>query len=279
MLSEHASGTFTWRIAMSATDTDADFFNLAVAFSRRRTWPQLFLMVLGGCVAITGIASVAAHIVHQDEQLALPMGQAVGLYLVGSAMFAWGAARGDTGAMPRWLAITVLSGSLFILFAFVAGLLPAIASRAVNRALGSPKTSKTTLASMVLDQSEAEALVGSPAQPSTVSSPARSASAMWQGPTDEAGRSSLLTANVRRSASLAARVRTKLAKPPITRVPDVGDGAVTVRHGKDGEIVGVQAAQGDWVVAMSLHRGKTEVTPTLLRYVSRALERLAQALP
>ena len=65
---------------MPTTDTEPDFFDLAVAFSRRRTWPHLFLMVLGGCVALTGIASVAAHVVHQDEQLALPMGQAVGLY-------------------------------------------------------------------------------------------------------------------------------------------------------------------------------------------------------
>jgi hypothetical protein len=264
---------------MSATDTDSDFFDLAVAFSRRRTWPQLFLMVLGGCVALTGIASVAAHIVHQDEQLALPMGQAVGLYVIGSGMFAWGGARGDTGALPRWLLITVLSGSLFILLAFVAGLLPAMARKAMDRGLGSRKGSKSNLASMVIEQGEAEALVGSPAQPSTVSSPARSASAMWHGPTDEAGRSSMVTANVRRSASLAARVRTKDAKPPITRVPEVGDGAVMMRSGKDGEIVGVQAAQGDWVVAMSLHRGKSDVTPTLLRYVSRALERLAKALP
>ena len=77
--------------------------------------------------------------------------------------------------------ITLLSGSLFILFAFVAGLLPAIASRAIDRAFG-PRRIKTTLASMVVDQSEAE-LVGSPAQPSTVTSPARSANAMWQEPT------------------------------------------------------------------------------------------------
>ena len=265
---------------MPATDVDPDFFDLAVAFSRRRTWPQLLLMVLGGCVALTGIASVASHIVHRDEQLALPMGQAIGLYVIGCGMFAWGAARGDTGALPKWLAITVLSGSLFILLAFVAGLLPAMARKSMDRAL-SRKGSKPNLASMVVDQSEAEALVGSPAQQTTRTSLARSVNVLWQGPADETGRTSLLTVNVRRSTSLADRVRTKDARPPITRVPDVGDGAVMVRRGKDDEIVGVQAAQGDWVVAMSLHRGQAheDPAPTLLGHVSRALVRLSQALP
>ena len=270
---------------MPATDTDPDFFELVVAFSRRRTWPQLLQMVLGGCVALTGIASVAAHIVQQDEHLALPMGQALGLYVAGCAVFAWGGARGDTAALPKWLAITVLSGSLFILFAGVAGLLPAIAGNVVDRFFGPRKGgSKTTLASILINRSEAETLVGSPAEPSSIRSPARSVTAVWQGPPDKRGTSSpapMLTVNVRRSASLAARIRSKDVRPPITRVPDVGDGCVMVRRDAgDAEIVSVQAAQGDWVVGMNLHgHAETDPAPTLLRYVSRALGRLAQALP
>ena len=269
---------------MPATDTDPDFFELAVAFSKRRTWPELLQMFFGGCVALTGIASVAAHIVQRDEQLALPMGQAVGLYIAGSAVFAWGAARGDSRALLRWSAITVLSGALFVLLAAVASL-PAIAGHLMDRYLGPRQGGKKrTLASTVVDRSEAESLVGSPAELSSIRSPARSVIATWQGPLDRPGGSSsapLLTVNVRRSASLAARVRSKSVRPPITRVSDVGDGCVVSRRGTgESVLTGVQAAQGDWVVAVNLHGGaEADPTPTLLRYVSRALGRLAQALP
>lgn len=270
---------------MPATDTDPDFYELVVAFSRRRTWPQLLLMVLGGCIALTGIASMASHIVQQDEHLALPMGQAIGLYIAGSAVFAWGAARGDTAALPKWLAITVLSGSLFILFAGIAGLVPAIARGVLDRFVGPREDGGTpTLASMVVDRGEAEALVGSPAESRDIRTPARSVTAVWQGPPREpgtAGGGSMVTVNVRRSTRLATRVRSEDVQPPIMRVPGVGDGCVVVRRGSGaGETVSVQAAQGDWVVAMSLHgHAEFDPTPALLRYVSRALRRLAQTLP
>lgn len=266
---------------MPATDTDPDFAQAAAAFSRRRTWPQLLEMVLGGCVALTGIASVAAHLIHRDEHLALPMGQAVGLYLAGAIVFAWGGSRGDSVALLKWLAISVLSGSLFIVLAVLTNVLPTLAGGVIDRLFGRRDRGPDTLATLVVDRDDAEALVGTPAKLSHVRSPARSATAVWEGPSAEPTQAPYLTVNVKRSAALAAKVRTKDVRPPITRVPDVGDGCVIARRDAGGrELVSVQASRGDWVVAVGLNSiPTTDPAPALLAHATRALDRLAHALP
>ena len=238
---------------MAATDASPDFAQHVAQFRLRRTWPQLLTMFFGGCVALTGIASVASHIVHTDEDLALPMVTAIALYVGGGAAFSWGGARFETLACSKWLAITLLSGSLFVVAAFVAGLLPFIADNVLARVFG-PKD-KTTLASLLVDKSDVESIIGSPAEdPAKVPSPARSSSVVWHGPLDASKRQSFLTVNVRQSASRAARVRSGSFKPPVTRVPDVEDGCVMARREtSSGVIVSVSAARLDWVVSIGVN--------------------------
>lgn len=261
---------------MAAMDAGPDIAQHVAQFRLRRTWPQLLTMFFGGCVGLTGIASVASHIVHTDEDLALPMVTAIALYIGGGAAFSWGGARFEPSAWPWWLTITLLSGCLFVVAAFLAGVLPAIADNVIARAFG-PR-GKTTLASLLVDRSDVEGLIGFPAEgPAKVPSPARSSSVVWHGPLDSTKRQPFLTVNVRQSTSKAARVRSGSFKPPVTRVPDVEDGCVTVhRDTSSGVIVSVSATRLDWVVSIGVNGFLAEdPQPALLRLVSVALDRLS----
>lgn len=261
---------------MAATDASAGFATHVTQFRLRRTWPQQLTMFFGGCVALTGIASVASHIVHQDEELAVSMVTAIALYVGGGAAFSWGGARFESLAWPRWLAMTLLSGCLFVVAAFIAGLLPFLASNVMARVFG-PKDA-VTLASLLVDTSDVEGIIGAPAEgPSKVPSPARSSSVVWQGPPDSSKRTPNLTVNVRQSAARAATVRTKQYKPPVTRVPNVEDGCIKVRQETShGLIATVRAARLDWVVTIGAHGFLADdPEPALFRLVSAALDRLS----
>ena len=263
---------------MTATDAGPDFAEQVARFQLRRTWPQVLTMFFGGGVALTGIASVASHVVHQDEELALPMVTAVALYLAGGAAFAWGGARFAPAALPKWVAITLLTGSLFVVLAFAAGLLSSIANNVLGRAFG-PK-GKTTLAALLVDRSDVSSAIGSPVEgPAKVGSPARSSSVVWTGPAGTTGARPTMTVNLRQSATRAARFRTHSVKPPVTRLAGVEDGCLVARRDtSSGEIVSVVAARGIWVVTLGVHGYvPADPQPMLLRLISTALDRLSSA--
>ena len=260
---------------MTATEAAPDFADQVLRFQLRRTWPQLLTMFFGGCVALTGIASVASHIVHTDEELALPMVTAVALYVAGGAAFAWGGARFAPAALPKWVAITLLSGSLFVVLAFAAGLLSSIANNVLGRAFG-PKD-KTTLAALLVERPEVESVIGSPVEgPARVPSPARSSSVLWTGPGGSNDGQPTLTVNVRKSASQAAKVHAKQFKPPVRRVPGVQDACIVARHETSGrEFLSVSAARTDWIVTVGTHGLHNDPEPALIRLVAKALDRLS----
>ena len=259
--------------------TDSTFAELRATFSRRRSWSQLSLMFVGGFAALHGIASITSHLLGRDEHLALPMPTAIALYIAGGGVFAWGGARFESSALPRWLAITLLSGSLFVVAALLAGIRPLMSTSKLADLMRSKTSSKPTLASLLVDQSDADLLVGTPADgPTPVASlPRRSSTAMWTGPTAPSGEPSILTVNVSQSLSKASRIRSEPVKPPVTRISDIGDGCVVVRQSTNrGEMVSIQTARLDWVVTLNARGAFTEdPLPTLLRLGSQGLERLA----
>lgn len=258
--------------------TDSMFAEQVATFSRRRSWSQLSLMFIGGFAALHGIASIASHLLERDEHLAWPMPTAIALYIVGGGVFAWGGARFESSALPRWVAITLLSGSLFVVAALLAGIRPLMKTSTLADLMRSKASSKPTLGSLLVDRSDAELLVGTPADgPTSVASlPRRSSTALWTGPTAPSGEPSVLSVNVRQSSSKASRVRSEPVKPPLSRIADVGDGCVLARQATDrGEMVSVQAARLDWVVTLNARGSFTvDPLPTLLRAASEGLQRL-----
>ena len=263
--------------------TDSTFAEQLATFSRRRSWSQLSMMFIGGFAALHGIASITSHVLERDEHLALPMPTAIALYFVGSGVFAWGGARFESSDLPRWLAITLLSGSLFVVAALLAGIRPLMSTSKLADLMRSKAGSKPTLGSMLVDQSDAELLVGTPADgPTPVASlPRRSSTAMWTGPNAPSGEPSVLTVNIRQSASKASRVRNEPVKPPVKRIPDIGDGCVAVRQVTDrGELISIQVARLDWVVTLNARAAFTEdPLPTLLRLGGQCIERLGRQEP
>ena len=254
-------------------------YALALDLSMRRSWAHMASMVVGGSSAVMGIASVAARVLHQDEDLAMSRPWAMGLFVVGAAVFAWGGARGRAQVYPKWLGLTIGAGGLFIVAAALAAA-PALLSSLYGRRRRDG-VNEPNAASAMLEETEVEQLTACSTGPPRTNTWARTAMACWDKPGRDKHESELLLlAKVQFSPWLAGRVRNAVLPATARRVHGVGDGCAVSRREYNGrEHLTAQASIGDWVVTLHLRPPKghdaDQAQTHLTDKLSACLERLS----
>lgn len=286
---------------------DAELLDAVRHFRHRRRWRHILAIVIGAILLVLGTGLLAARLVHISSVKTPALGEGVGLYAAGVLLFAWGAASGFTRQLAKWLPASVVLGLVAVIVFLLAALFSNEADTLFSN--GRPQsgsswkpsapgqsptgsiTSNRVLAAELLDQSDVERLLGSPA--TTLETPgasvARSRSlAVWRaaaaGQLSPAGRSPrtshgvAVSLTVQESARQARKIRNRGGRGA-TPLKAVGDGGYVRHHdGSTGSVTRVRACRGDWVVALQLRANATvDQTGQLADNVSHLLTLLSAA--
>lgn len=286
---------------------DAELVGVVEHFRHRRKWRHIVAIFVGAIMLVLGTGLVAAHVAHHGTGKTPALGEGIGLYAVGVLLFAWGAARGFTRQLAKWLPASIVLGLVAVIVFLLAALLsndadvvfsngrpqggstwrPAPPRRSPTGSIASSRV----LAAELLDELDVEQLLGS--TPATLETPgaafARSRSlAIWRAsaaaqlPT--AARAALSThapavsLTVQESARQARKIRSRGSRGGIA-IAAIGDGGYVRHHsGSLGAVTRVRACRGRWVVALQLRTdAATDRTGELADNVSHLLTLLNAA--
>lgn len=280
-----------------AARVDPAVVDLVVQWRKRRGWPHLSAMFLGGAGAIIGSGSVVVRVLHRQDAHTLSFAAAAALYAFGCLVYAWGAAAGSARRFLRWFPLALIAGALLMAALIIAG----IFSDFFEGSSGSGSDSSTqrsspgrrarrTLAGVLVDRRTVEQIVGAPAEgPRPIGRVLlRSRSiALWRGPSPDhfpltGPHNASLTITVRRSVKAARRVASATIGPPATPLPKLGDGGVlTHLTSSSARVSRVQGTRREWVVTISVRMPGPvgDVDAALIGAVEQALHRLDAADP